>query len=76
MVHRQMHLMPSQQKLLGKEIISYSADIFSGTNNFEEVPIDFLNGFDYPGFPNHVLKLKQKFIDSGKEQCTVCYHLF
>ena len=50
------------EKLPGEEIISYSADSSSGTNNFEEVPIEFLNSFDYPGFPKHALKLKQNMI--------------
>ena len=50
------------EKLPGKEIILYSADSSSGTNNFEEVPTKFLNSFDYPGFPKHALKLKQNMI--------------
>ena len=50
------------EKLPGEEIISYSADSSSGTNNFEEFPIEFLNRFDYPGFPKHALKLKQNMI--------------
>ena len=50
------------EKLPGEEIILYSADSSSGTNNFEEVPIEFLNSFDYPGFPKHALKLKQNMI--------------
>ena len=47
---------------VGEEIISYSSDSSSGTNNFEEVLIEFLNGFDYPEFPKHALKLKQNMI--------------
>ena len=43
-------------------LLLYSADSSTGTNEFEEVPIEFLNRFDYPGFPKHALKMKQNMI--------------
>ena len=49
-------------RLPREETISYSADTSTGTTAFEEVPIEFLNGFDYPGFPKHKLKLKKYMI--------------
>ena len=52
----------SYRKTTRQKIISYSADSSTETNYFKEVPIEFLNSFDYPGFPKHALKLKQNMI--------------
>ena len=40
-------------RLQGEETISYSVENSTGYNEYEDVPIEFLNGFDYPGFPKH-----------------------
>ena len=49
-------------RLPGEEKISYSSDTSTGKTVFEEFPIEFLNGFDYPGFPKHKMRLKKYMI--------------
>ena len=54
----------------GEEITSYSADKVcrqerndeDNENDFEDVPIEFLNTLNYPGFPRHELKLKKHMV--------------
>ena len=54
----------------GEEKIYYSADKVcrqernneNNTHDFENIPIEFLNTLNYPGFPKHELKLKKNII--------------
>ena len=46
--------------LPGEETISYSADTANSQDEDEDIPVEFLNTLNYPGYPKHQLRLKKK----------------
>ena len=46
----------------GEETISYSADSPSTNDEYDDVPVEFLNSLNYPGYPKHSLRLKKNMI--------------
>ena len=53
---RVMDLLP------GEETISYSADSPTANEEYDDVPVEFLNSLHYPGYPKHRLSLKKNMI--------------
>ena len=45
-------------RIQGEEKIAYSSYNSTVQTEYEDVIIEFLNGFDYPGFSKHELRLK------------------
>ena len=43
----------------GEETISYSADSPTTSEEYDDVPVEFLNSLNYPGYPKHCLRLKK-----------------
>jgi len=48
--------------LPGEEIISYSADTPNSHDEDGDIPVEFLNTLNYPGYPKHQLRLKKNMI--------------
>ena len=46
----------------GEETISYSADSPTTSEEYDDVPVEFLNSLNYPGYPKHSLRLKKNMI--------------
>ena len=48
--------------LPGEETISYSADTPNSQDEDGDIPVEFLNTLNYPGYPKHQLRLKKNMI--------------